>query len=446
MKEPIFIDIEATARGNIKELGIVYGSETLRTSSIKEALQAIQSFSTNYIAGHNFIDFDKKLLEKTSLNHHLSQCILLDTLPISLLLFNEKTFHSLPKNYKTEDCFVNNPVKDAQLSQDLFRRSISKFLSLPTAQQSILFSLLKDQEKFVGFFTLLATKNNIQFLSPEILYQSIAKEFAPIIKNNQELGRALAENPVELAYILAIRVPELEVNAQPPKILYDYPGITRLQERLCFSCDEAIKHMSPFALENFGFDTFREFPRQNATLFTGAMVSQREIMEAALKQQSIIAILPTGGGKTFTFWLPALVKAQALKTLTVVISPLQALIKDQMESFQEQLANYTAVALSGYLSPSEHADAVDKVVNGDADLLYLAPESLRSNRVFNILKNRVIERFVIDEAHCLSTWGNDFRHDYFYIGSFINDLLEAKPFQSHILRIQESGLRQKPLG
>ena len=385
MKEPIFIDIEATAKGEIKELGIVFGNETLLTSSIKEALQAIESFPTNYIAGHNFIDFDKKLLEKTSLNRPLSQCILLDTLPISLLLFNEKTFHSLPKNYKTEDCFVNNPVKDAQLSQDLFHRTISKFLSLPVAQQSILYSLLKDQKKFVGFFTLLAAKNNLQLLSSERLHQSISLEFGPIIKNNQELGRALAANPVELAHILAIRMPELEVNAQPPKILYDYPGITRLQERLCFNSDDAIERLSHFALDSFGFDTFREFPRQNANLFTGPMVSQREIVEAALKHQSIIAILPTGGGKTFTFWLPALIKAQALKTLTVVISPLQALIKDQMESFQEQLANYTAVALSGYLSPSEHADAVDKVVNGEADLLYLAPESLRSNRLFNIL-------------------------------------------------------------
>ena len=148
MKEPIFIDVEATTRGKIEELGIVFGNETLRTSSIKEALKAIESFPTNYIAGHNFIDFDKKLLEKTSLNRILGQCILLDTLPISLLLFNEKTFHSLPKNYKTEDCFVNNPVKDAQLSKDLFYRSIAKFLSLPVIQQNILYSLLKDQKKF----------------------------------------------------------------------------------------------------------------------------------------------------------------------------------------------------------------------------------------------------------------------------------------------------------
>lgn len=432
MKEPIFIDIEATERDEIKELGIVFGNKTLHTCSIKEALQVLESFPTKYIAGHNFIDFDKKLLEKTSLNRFLRRSILIDTLPISLLLFNEKTFHSLPKNYKTEDCFINNPVKDAQLSQDLFYRSISKFLSLPIVHQSILYSLLQDKEKFVGFFTLLASEHNLQLLSAERLHQSISTEFAPIIKNNQELIRALEDNPEELAYILAIRMPALEVNAQPPKILYDYPGITRLQKRICFNSDEAIANLSPFAKENFGFDTFRDFPRQNATLFTSPVVSQREIVEAGLNDQSFIAILPTGGGKTFTFWLPALIKAQALKTLTVVISPLQALIKDQMESFQDQLANYTAVALSGYLSPSEHADAVNKVVNGDADLLYLAPESLRSNRVFNILKNRVIERFVIDEAHCLSTWGNDFRHDYFYIGNFINDLLKDKPFQSHI--------------
>jgi ATP-dependent DNA helicase RecQ len=162
------------------------------------------------------------------------------------------------------------------------------------------------------------------------------------------------------------------------------------------------------------------------------MISQKEIVEAALDEKSFLAVLPTGGGKTFTFWLPALYKAKKIKSLTVVISPLQALIQDQIESFHNQVANFSAVAISGYQTPLERSDAIAKIVDAKADILYIAPESLRSNTIFSILKNRLIDRFVIDEAHCLSTWGHDFRHDYFYIAEFIKDLLQQQTWQKNI--------------
>lgn len=432
MIEALYIDLEARTDSRIQEIGIVFLDEELRTSSIKEAYQYIQDAPTKYIAGHNIIAFDKKLLKNTSISQLLDTKILIDTLPISMLLFNEKTFHNLPKNYKSEDNFLNNPVKDAKLSKELLLKSIEKFKTLPILQRNILYTLLKQEELFKGFFELIFELKLFEELSEIILKGSILNIFKNIIKSEEVLKEALEKNRIELAFILAIRMPELEVNAQPPKVLYDYKNITSLQERLCFDHKSSIDELSSSAENIFGFGTFRDFPRQDATLETGSTISQKEIVTAALKNESFLAILPTGGGKTFTFWLPAIIKAKSLKTLTVVISPLQALIKDHMESFHETVANYKAVALSGYMSPSERTDAMEKVVNGDADILYLAPESLRSNAVFNLLKNRVIERFVIDEAHCLSTWGNDFRHDYFYIGAFINDLLAQKPFQESI--------------
>lgn len=430
--EPIYIDIEATFDEEIQEVGLVYKEDELKTSSIKEAFEYIKYVPTEYIAGHNIIAFDKRILETSSIATLLQNKTFIDTLPVSLLLFNEKTFHNLPKNYKSEDNFLNNPVKDAKLSKELLLRSIEKFKTLPTLQRNILYTLLKNEEVFKGFFKFIVHENIFEELSAIVLQGSILNIFKTIIGNKDILKEALADHKIELAFILAIRMPELEVNAQPPKVLYDYPEITSLQERLCFDYDSSVDDLSSTAKDIFGFGTFRDFPRQNATLETGAIISQKEIVTAALKNESFLAILPTGGGKTFTFWLPSIIKAKSLKTLTVVISPLQALIKDHMDSFHETVANYKAVALSGYMSPSERADSMEKVVNGDADILYIAPESLRSNSVFNLLKNRVIERFVIDEAHCLSTWGNDFRHDYFYIGAFINDLLKEKPFQENI--------------
>ena len=430
--EPIYIDIETTFDEDIQEVGLVYKEDELKTSSIKEAFEYIKYAPTEYIAGHNIIAFDKRILETSSIGTLLQNKIFIDTLPVSLLLFNEKTFHNLSKNYKSEDNFLNNPVKDAKLSKELLLRSIEKFKTLPILQRNILYTLLKNEEVFKGFFDFIVHENIFEELSTIILQGSILNVFKTIIRNTDVLKEALEHHRIELAFILAIRMPELEVNAQPPKVLYDYPEITSLQSRLCFDYDSSIDELSSTAKDIFGFGTFRDFPRQDATLETGTTISQKEIVTAALKNESFLAILPTGGGKTFTFWLPSIIKAKSLKTLTVVISPLQALIKDHMDSFHETVANYKAVALSGYMSPSQRADSIEKVVNGDADILYLAPESLRSNSVFNLLKNRVIERFVIDEAHCLSTWGNDFRHDYFYIGAFINDLLKEKSFQEYI--------------
>ncbi|MDQ7047506.1 MAG: DEAD/DEAH box helicase [Sulfurovum sp.] len=128
-------------------------------------------------------------------------------------------------------------------------------------------------------------------------------------------------------------------------------------------------------------------------------------------------------------------KASVYKGLTVVISPLQALIEDHITNFNANVANYKAVAISGFMNPSQRAEAVEQVRNGEADILYIAPESLRSNMIFNILKNRFIERFIIDEAHCLSTWGNDFRQDYYYICDYIKELCEKRVFKSIYLSL-----------
>jgi ATP-dependent DNA helicase RecQ len=431
-KELLFIDLEVDYDKKIRDIGIVQDQENLHTSSLKEAFDFLEKHPSQYIVGHNIINFDKEFLLRSSLNRLIQDKIFVDTLPISLLLFNEKTFHSLPKNYKDEDNFLNDPLKDALLCKKLFDDAVAKFQTLPQLQRNILYSLLKEDTLFRGFFHSIKEIERFEALSYPILKGSILSIFAPIIQNAEYLEDALKNSRIELAFILALKMPELEVNAQPPKVLYDYPTLPELQKKLSFHYETNIKNLEKLSEEIFGFASFREFPRQNPTLEDGAILSQRELIEAGLRDDSFLAILPTGGGKTFTFWLPAIIKAKTLKTLTVVISPLQALIKDHIESFHEQVANYQAVALSGYLSPNERVAAIEKVANGDADILYIAPESLRSNTVFNLLKNRVIERFVIDEAHCLSTWGNDFRHDYFYIGQFISELLAAKPFESHI--------------
>lgn len=117
--------------------------------------------------------------------------------------------------------------------------------------------------------------------------------------------------------------------------------------------------------------------------------------------------------------------------MTVVISPLQALMKDQVDNLEKR-GMINAVMINGLPDPVSRKEAIERVKNGTADILYISPESLRNNTIRNLIRNRVIARFVIDEAHCFSSWGQDFRVDYMYVGKFISELQDAKKIEYKI--------------
>ncbi|MDR8392461.1 DNA helicase RecQ [Aliifodinibius sp. S!AR15-10] len=147
------------------------------------------------------------------------------------------------------------------------------------------------------------------------------------------------------------------------------------------------------ALTNvFGFKEFRPL--------------QEEVIDHVLQKNDALVVMPTGGGKSLCYQIPALI----FDGLTIVVSPLISLMKDQVEQLREY--NISAVQLNSTLSQQEYQHNVDLLKRGEVSLLYLAPETLLMSRTKKLLKSLDVDSFTIDEAHCISEWGHDFRPEY----------------------------------
>jgi ATP-dependent DNA helicase RecQ len=154
----------------------------------------------------------------------------------------------------------------------------------------------------------------------------------------------------------------------------------------------AMSNPASILKETFGYDEFLPY--------------QRETIENVLAGKDTLAIMPTGGGKSLCYQIPALM----LDGLTLVVSPLIALMKDQVK--QMRASGVPAVMLNSSLSPHEYQKNMDEVRDGSAKLLYLAPETLFTERIFTLLSRVRLGLLTIDEAHCISEWGHDFRPEY----------------------------------
>ena len=398
----------------VHDIGVLRWDDAVFHSSDRhEMMQFLDG--VDYVCGHNIIHHDAKYLFGES----GLEWTLVDTLYVSPLLFPEHPCHRLLKDDKLVSDQLNNPVNDCGKARDLLMEEVAEWYALPGRKQAIYATLLYDIPEFRGFLDFVGAKAGDKNMLPEL----VREEYKGKICEHSDVEGMMARQPAELAFALALADTADCRSVTPPWVLHNFPDVENVVRLLRYvRCDEGCPYCNRnldvrYNLKKyFGYDQFRTYDGEPL---------QENAARAAAEGKSLLAIFPTGGGKSLTFQLPALMEGRLVHGLTVVISPLQSLMKDQVDNLAERgIAD--AVTINGMLDPISRSLAIQRVQDGDASLLYIAPEMLRSKTIEKILLARHVVRFVIDEAHCFSSWGQDFRVDYLYIGKFISEYQKKK--------------------
>lgn len=423
-----FIDTEIDPQSHkILDIGSIRDNRnSFHKASTAEFIQFLHG--TQFVSGHNIFNHDIKYIGKALSYAGINLSNIIDTLFLSPLLFPTKPYHSLLKDDKLQSDDINNPLNDSIKAKDLFYDEIAAFRQANSTIKEIFYLLLNDKREFNAFFRFISYKS--ESTDVESL---IRQKFKDEICEHANLTNIILDSPIELAYCLALIHSFIEHkktdSVTPPWVLRNYPEVERIMFLLrsnpclsgCSYCNKALDACSGLK-RFFGYDSYR---------LIGGEPLQEESVNAALRNKSLLVVFPTGGGKSIAFQVPALMSGETSNALTIVISPLQSLMKDQVDNL-EKIGITDAVTINGLLDPIERAKSFERVEEGSASILYISPESLRSKTIERLILGRKIARFVIDEAHCFSAWGQDFRVDYLYIGDFIRNIQKKKNLENGI--------------
>lgn len=345
----VFIDTEVSTNTNkVSDFGAVNADNLqIHTSSESEFAEFISGY--DFICGHNILAHDLNYINAAVDKSGIRYAV--DTLCLSPLLFPSRPYHALLKDDKLQSDELNNPLNDSIKAKELFYDEINAFETLDEHLKNIYCSLLYEQKEFFGFFMYIGR------IPSGDLPSLIAETFDGRICKNCDISAIIRNNPIELAYCLALISAEDKYSIIPHWVHINYPAVENVMRLLCSTpcgnCEYCRRELNVNAkLKSiFGYDSFRRYNDEPL---------QENAVKAAVDNRSLLAIFPTGGGKSITFQLPALISGEVSRALTVVISPLQSLMKDQVDNLEKR-GIVDAVTINGLLSPIERAEAIERL-------------------------------------------------------------------------------------
>ena len=428
-------DLESDENGVIFALGAVFQDQVLQRKApfnIRQILNQLDDFAKDaeFLLGHNIIGHDLPLCAALNPDLALLKKPVIDTLYLSPLAFPENPYHRLVKNYKLVRDSLNDPLADAKLALSLYQDQFQALQEQHVESDllSFYYYAFAENDRFKGL------QRSLLVMGADSINANTAFDLFKTLTQNQvcktsfnKVIPAYLPNPAlrpALAYCLAwLRVAGGN-SVLPLWVREQFPDVSSVLRQLrdapcqapdCHYCQEI--HDPVAQLQRFfGFPTFRAQPENSQG---GSL--QQSIVQAGMRDSPLFAVLPTGGGKSLCFQLPALVRYQRRGALTIVISPLQALMKDQVDNLRSKTGSPSTSALYGMLTAPERGEVIKAIQMGDIALLYVSPEQLRNSGFKKAIEHREIGCWVFDEAHCLSKWGHDFRPDYLYVARFIKE-------------------------
>lgn len=432
------LEIEPTAARLISFAGVTSDGSALvvhRKGDATNALERLDSEAMRFqhLIGHNFIRFDLPHLIANRPNLARLGEAPIDTLWLNPLAFPRNPYHHLVKHYhdgRLNAGHVNDPELDAKLVFKVFANQIESFRALQQhapdalAAYHYLASMGDSSAGFDALFGFIRNATRPDEAEAHSVIRRMLDGRACQHRVEQTLSRLGAP---QLGWPMAYALSWISVaggdSVMPPWVRHQFREasiiVRHLRDAACgdSECTWCQENNDPKkALERwFGFPSFRPEPTDDM----GHPLQERIVVEA-MSSKSVLGILPTGTGKSICYQIPALSKFDKTGVLTVVISPLVALMADQVEGLKRQGIT-SAVTVNGQMSLPERHDALDQVRMGDASILIISPEQLRSPSIRSTLQQREVGLWVLDEAHCVSKWGHDFRPDYRYIGRFITE-------------------------
>lgn len=429
------LDLETNENGEIFAIGAILKDNTFQRKApfdVRRVLAELDDFARDaaYLLGHNILRHDLPICRAIAPDLKFLNKPVIDTLFLSPLAFPENPYHRLVKDYKLVRDSLNDPLADARLAISLFQ---DQWAALQEQQQhfgilSFYHYVFSGDKQFSGLQDALIVMGAqpIQAAKAFNCFKELSQGRVCATAFNKVVLSCLPdpEKRPALAYCLAwLRVAGGN-SVLPPWVRLQFhdvaPALSQLRDIPCNKpeCSYCTQTHNPVSqLERyFGFPAFRPQP---ATTQGNSL--QQEIVQAAMCDKPVFAILPTGGGKSLCFQLPALVRYQRRGVLTIVISPLQALMKDQVDNLRNKTGAPNTAALYGMLTAPERGAVLQATRLGDIAVLYVSPEQLRNTTFRKAISHREIGAWVFDEAHCLSKWGHDFRPDYLYAARFIKE-------------------------